>query len=152
MTEQNAEGVVDTLYVNAVLHRKQLIKNLASELRTIANACNKTAADAMAVIDKTDAVIPRIDSTVSKVQTVTDIYAVLGENAVTIKNIENLTHGQVGKPIAKGPSNVTQLPKPVQRNTATLATRSQASTGTVERTDNPGRERQRRRKESSNDQ
>lgn len=147
--------ILQTLYDNAVEHRKYMLKNLVREMRSAGNELIKKAADIALIAEEGGSdPLPKIDDILATISSAKALYPAIAETRVIIANIEQLTHGKVRRSaqptLPKGPTNVTQLPRKPQ--SSTKASGSSTTTRPNQGADNPGRERQRQRKQSQNNQ
>lgn len=152
MTERSDTEVLKILYDNAIEHRKHMLNNLARQCRTAANLLQDIAANAahLAVEGSFDSPKP-LGDVMEALETAKSLYPAILEAKVMIGNVDQFTHGRFKTKLntPKASSNVTQLPR--KPEFPTQAKGSASSTGKDNRADNPGRERQRRRKQSQND-
>jgi hypothetical protein len=155
MTEHEDTRVLSLVLGGQIGHRETALKNIAKEVRQAANILQDVGAEAgrLAIDAERSAFGPALAQAFEAIVKAQAYYQGVKEAETTIGNIENLSRGRMKffgqSALPKGPSNVTQLPR--SSESAKKASGSTSPTRAKQGADNPGRERQRQRRQSQND-
>lgn len=159
-------GLVDTtdaartlrlVFEGLTAHRETAMNTLASEYRVASGNFASLASDVKLAVEKGERydIGFHLSMAEAHLNRIKELSIAIKEGEVTIGNIESLSRGTLrffGKaPAVKKTTNVSQLPTHV-RNDTPLSQRGKTSTGSNEGRANPGRERQRQRKDSPNNE
>lgn len=153
-TTDDDSRVLKIIFDGQVAHRETQLDNMAKLARTASSAIQDITFDAVSAKNDRkrydDITLGRVESQIRELRKALEA---VRQADVTIGNIENLSRGRLKffgtSALPKGPTNVTQLPRttaiPAQAKGSTPAT------GPKQGADNPGRERQRQRKQAQDD-